>query len=61
MSRFDITIAIRENIGSRHGPVIWQESKRVCRVFASSIAEAYRIAEGRTGGRAIACKCLWDR
>jgi hypothetical protein len=61
MQPFDVTIAFRQNIGRRHGPVIWQESKRVERVFASSIAEALHIGEARTGGRAIACKCLWDR
>ena len=58
---FNVTIAFRKNIAPMHRPPVWQECERVERVFASSIAEALHIGEARTGGRAIACKCLWDR
>ena len=61
MKPFDVTIAFRKNIGRRNGPAVWQECERVERVFARTSAEALRIAETRTGGCPVACKCLWDR
>jgi hypothetical protein len=61
MKPFDVTIAFRKNIGRHNGPPVWQDSERVERVFAHTSAEALRIAQTRTGGCPVACKCLWDR
>jgi len=58
---FDVTIAFRKNIGRHNGPAVWEQRERVERVFADSICEALHLGEVRSGGRAIACKCLWDR
>jgi hypothetical protein len=61
MKPFDVTIAFRKNIGRPHGPAVWQQTTRVERVFARNGIQAVELAEHRTGGRSVACVCLWDR
>jgi hypothetical protein len=61
MKPFDVTIAFRKNTAPMHRPPVWQECERVERVFARTSAEALSIAQTRTGGCPVACKCLWDR
>ena len=61
MKPFDVTIAFRKNTAPMHRPPVWQECERVERVFARTSAEALHIAQTRTGGCPVACKCLWDR
>ena len=59
MKPFDVTIAFRKNIGRRGAPPVWAKCERVERVFASSRVEALDLGEARSGGRAVACVCLW--
>ena len=61
MKPFDVTIAFRKNIGRRGAPPVWAKCERVERVFALNNHDALHFAEVRSSGRAIACKCLWDR
>lgn len=61
MKPFDVTIAFRKNIAPMHRPPVWKHCERVERVFATSRVEALDLGEARTGGRAVACVCLWDR